>query len=467
MELIFSRLNKIQETISILWNYDAADPRSRRKRLIVLAAVYNVLAKGISILANLAQVPIALHYLKAEAFGLWMTLVGGVQLMSFADLGMGFGLQNKISEAHGKDDFQSIRDFYKTGWLILSAVGLGIAIVGLPLCWLVPWQGLFKINDPLLKTEVPGAMAVILGFFCIGLPLNAVVRLAVGMQLGWVSGIWSAVSSVVCLALIILGEYCGAGFIALVAMAMSAPVISNLGMIVHTFRILGKDFSETKGHYRAGLPGALLRQGLLFSLPQTGWMAINSAPPLLIASILGPAVVTPFSICQRLCNALVAVQQLPLTGLWPAYAEAKSRVDYDWVLKTFFKSLWYATITAVVIALGIVFEGGLAVKLWTNGTVVPDNLLLIGFALWSGISMMVGAFSYFLNGCNELRGQALGAVLFPVPLFLLTCVMLKHFGLSGAVFAMIISYSVFGMTPLLWSLVTLTRKLRLGSNGRQ
>ena len=34
-------------------------------------------SRGISILANLAQVPIALHYLKSEAFGLWMTLVGG------------------------------------------------------------------------------------------------------------------------------------------------------------------------------------------------------------------------------------------------------------------------------------------------------------------------------------------------------------------------------------------------------
>ena len=52
------------EKISILWDYDAADPRSRRKRLLALSAVHNALARGISILANLAQVPIALHYLK-------------------------------------------------------------------------------------------------------------------------------------------------------------------------------------------------------------------------------------------------------------------------------------------------------------------------------------------------------------------------------------------------------------------
>ena len=152
------------------------------------------------------------------------------------------GLQNKISEAYGRDDLQSVRDFYKTGWLILTAVGLGIAAVGLPLCWLIPWGELFKIHDLFLKTEVPGALAVILVFFCMGLPLNAGVRLAVGMQLGWVSGVWNAVSSVVCLGLIILGKHCGVGFVTLVAMAMSAPVIGNIGMYGHTFHVLGKKF---------------------------------------------------------------------------------------------------------------------------------------------------------------------------------------------------------------------------------
>lgn len=448
------------EKISILWDYDAADPRSRRKRLIALAAVYNVFARGISILANLAQVPVALHYLKSEAFGLWMTLVGGVQLMSFADMGMGFGLQNKISEAYGRDDLQSVRDFYKTGWLILASVGLGIAIVGLPLCWLIPWGQLFIIHDPLLKAEVPGALAVILTFFCIGLPLNAGVRLAIGMQLGWVSGVWNAVSSVICLALIILGSHFGVGFVILVAMAMSAPVIGNIGMIGHTFHVLGKKFSGTKGRYRAGLPGVILRQGMLFLMPQVGAMVMNSAPAVLIASVLGTTAVTPFNVCQRLCNAFVSIQQLPLTGLWPAYAEAKSRGDHDWVLKTFAKSLCYTAITTIIFGLAIIFAGRMAVSMWTSGAIIPGNALLIGFGIWSVILASIQAVALFLNGCGELHGQAIGAVLFPVPLFYLTPIMLRHFGLSGAVFALIISYSIFGMMPLLWSVAKLRKKLQ-------
>jgi O-antigen/teichoic acid export membrane protein len=448
------------DKISILWDFDMADPRSKRKRLIALAAVYNGFARGISILASLAQVPIALHYLKSEAFGLWMTLVGGVQLMSFADLGMGFGLQNKISEAYGRDDLQSVRDFYKTGWLILASVALGIAILGLPLCWLIPWGQVFKIHDPLLKTEVSGALAVILAFFCVGLPLNAGLRLAVGMQLSWVAGVWNAVSSVVCLGLIILGTHLGVGFIALVAMAMSAPVIGNIGLIGHTFDVIGKGFSERKGHYRPGLPGALLRQGMLFLLPQMGAVVMNSVPAVFIASILGTIAVTPFNLCQRLSTALMSIQQLPLAGLWPAYAEAKSRADHHWVSQTFLKSLRYSAITSVIIALAIIFGGKMAIKMWTNGAIIPSNALLIGFGIWSAISILTCTIALFLNGCGELHGQAVGAVLFGVTLFLLTSVMLRRFGVSGGVFALILSYSSFGMIPILWSLVTLTKKLR-------
>ena len=54
------------EKISILWNFKVTDLRSKRKCLIALAAVYNGLATGIAVLAYLAQVPIALHYLKSE-----------------------------------------------------------------------------------------------------------------------------------------------------------------------------------------------------------------------------------------------------------------------------------------------------------------------------------------------------------------------------------------------------------------
>ncbi len=389
-----------------------------------------------------------------------MTLVGAIQLMSFADLGMGLGLQNKISEAHGRDDLQGIRNVYKTGWLILALVALGVAIVGLPLCWLVPWGQMFKINDPQLRAEVPGALAVILGLFCLGLPLNAGLRLAVGMQLGWVSGVWSAVSSVVCLGLIILGRHWGVGFVMFVGLAMSAPVIGNIGIIGHTFHVLGKKFSGLAGHYERGLPAALLKQGMLFLVPQIGSMIMTSAPAVIIASTLGTTAVTPFNICQRLTNVLLQIQQLPLAGLWPAYAEAKSRGDYDWIWKMFIKSFYYAVLTAIVLALAVIFAGRMVISAWTNGAIMPHQGLLIGFGIWMVIVGSMGAVSFFLNGCGELHGQALGGALSAGLLLFLIPILLEHFGLSGAVFAMIISWISVGMTPVLLSISKVKKVLQ-------
>jgi O-antigen/teichoic acid export membrane protein len=199
---------------------------------------------------------------------------------------------------------------------------------------------------------------------------------------------------------------------------------------------------------------------MLFLLPQIGAMVVNSAPAVIIASVLGTTAVTPFNVCQRLCNAFITILQLPLAGLWPAYAEAKSRGDHDWVSKTFVKSLYYTAIASIVIALAIIFGGRMAVSMWTNGAIIPDNALLIGFGIWSVILALTSPLAVFLNGCGELHGQAIGAALFIVPLFLLTPIMLKHFGLSGAVFALIISYNSFGMMPLLWSVARLRKKLQ-------
>jgi O-antigen/teichoic acid export membrane protein len=442
-----------------MWNHDPADPRSKRRRLVVLAAAYGAIARVVSICANLAQVPIALHYLKSEAFGLWMTLVGAVQLMSFADLGIGLGLQNKISEAYGRDDLQGVRNLYKTGWLTLAFVGMGIALVGLPVCWLVPWGQVFKISDPQLKRAVPGALAVIVAFFSLGLPLNAGLRLAVGLQLGWVTAVWSAASSVVCLGLIVLGRHWGVGFVVFVGMAMAAPVIGNIGVIGHTFYILGKRFSILTGYYERGVPRALLRQGLLFLVPQAGAVVMNSAPNVMIASILGTTAVTPFSICQRLTNTLLQLQQLPLAALWPAFAEAKSRGDSEWIWTTFVKSCYYAAITAAAFSVGVILLGGKVIKLWTNGSVILEYNTLISFGALMMIVGSIGAIPYFLNGCGELHGQAIAGLSSAGLLLLITPLALKIFGLNGAVYAILFSWT-FGMLFVLPSIAKVYKILK-------
>ena len=77
--------------------------RLRRAALTTLAAG---VAKAIGLLASLISVPLTYRYLGPERYGIWMVLISIIAAMSFADLGIGNGLMNAVSEAYGKDDLR-------------------------------------------------------------------------------------------------------------------------------------------------------------------------------------------------------------------------------------------------------------------------------------------------------------------------------------------------------------------------
>ena len=76
----------------------------------------------------LIAVPLTLHYLGTERYGMWMTISSIVAMMGFADLGMGLGLMNAISEAHGQEDRLAAERYVSSGFFMLSAVALLILV---------------------------------------------------------------------------------------------------------------------------------------------------------------------------------------------------------------------------------------------------------------------------------------------------------------------------------------------------
>ena len=59
-------------------------------------------AKAIGLLTSLVSVPLTYRYLGAERYGIWMVLISIIAAMGFADLGIGNGLMNAVSEDYGK-----------------------------------------------------------------------------------------------------------------------------------------------------------------------------------------------------------------------------------------------------------------------------------------------------------------------------------------------------------------------------
>ena len=95
-----------------------------------------------------------------------MTISSVVLILGFADLGMGNGLLNAISEANGKDDRQAAVNYVSSGFFMLLGVALLIVLTFILAYPYVSWPSVFNIKSKLAAQEAGPAIAILCGHFC-------------------------------------------------------------------------------------------------------------------------------------------------------------------------------------------------------------------------------------------------------------------------------------------------------------
>src|SRR5688572_30755658 len=134
-----------------------------RKFVHSLVSGYALLAANI--LYTLASIPLALHYLSPEEFGLWALVT---QVCNFNALLIDFGMAGSIGRIliDYKDDQTSpaYGAVIKTSFLVLAIQGLFIALVGTALSvWLPRWMGIPERYAGVFGWLVTGQCLVLAG----------------------------------------------------------------------------------------------------------------------------------------------------------------------------------------------------------------------------------------------------------------------------------------------------------------
>jgi O-antigen/teichoic acid export membrane protein len=441
-----------------------ADPEARareRRRRVILSAIASAMAKVLSVATVLISVPLTLHYLGSERYGMWMTISSLIAMLSFADLGMGNGLLNSIAHAHGQGDLRAIRRFVSSGFTILTIVACSVLIAFvLAYPWLT-WSRIFNARSVLAQSEAGPALATFVVLFALNIPLGVVGRVQTALQQSFSASLWQCAGSVLALICMLAVIYLQAGLPWLVAAAFGAQ---SIAAALNTAHFFVRSRSDLRPRYQDVSRVAIKHiatTGSLFLILQVVAAVAYASDNLVIAQLLGASAVTEYAVPEKLFSLIAMALAIMLAPLWPAYGEALARGDVQWVRSAFGRSLSIALGVASALSLLLVVCAPKLLSLWLGHTVNPPMLLLVGLGLWKIIEAGGTAVAVLLNGANVVRVQIVVGILTGICALTLKIVLIGHIGIAGTVWASIIAFSLISVIPLgIWAV---PRALKIGS----
>ena len=194
-------LQQIRRLLSLfqLHPFDTSTAGGRSKERLRRAAMTTMaagVARVIGLSASLISVPLTFRYLGAESYGIWMVLISIITVMGFADLGIGNGLVNAISEAYGKDDQRLAKEYISSAFVMMLGIAALLAVAGAAAYPFLPWMRLFNVKSGVVAAEGARAFLVLYCWFIVNIPLGVVGRAQSGLQQGYFSQIVAAFGSV-------------------------------------------------------------------------------------------------------------------------------------------------------------------------------------------------------------------------------------------------------------------------------
>ena len=141
-----------------------------RFRRVVHSVASGYVALVATAVYSLASVPLALHYLSTERFGLWSLMAGISGYLSLIDLGMSASVSRLLIDH--KDDKQSglYGSLIKTGWLVLAVQAGIILLVGFLLAPMLS-------NLLAIQPDFAGDFVGVMRWQCAALALGIVTRM--------------------------------------------------------------------------------------------------------------------------------------------------------------------------------------------------------------------------------------------------------------------------------------------------
>lgn len=432
---------RLRETArNLLTGQDRGFDRLRRAGL---TGMTSVMAQGITIASGIISVPLTVGYLGKERYGVWLTINSLLQWLYVSNMGLsGNALINKLSEANGKDDKTLAQELVATAFWSLAGIGLIFALLFAAFFPFVNWSSLFNTSQAVSVSELQLAATVAFACFVMMFPTSMVDAVYQSYQEGFIGNIWNVAGSIASLIALIIVTRMQGGLPLLVASLFGVRLLFSffnatyLFFIRHSWLVPNPKATSKKSF------NDLFKLGGKYLFAQLSGIGMFQSQPMIITQMLGSSAVGVFGISQRLLTLPLLVVQMLANPFMPAYGEARTRGDWDWIKKTLKRTVLMSTLGSIVMVIPLCFAAKTIIYYLAGADLVPSTGTVWILGLYVVIACAVTPASVMLYGVERVGAQAIFTFINAVLNVILGIFLTKSLGVTGMAAAMVIALTL-------------------------
>ena len=404
------KLLDLRKTLLIAFQkpFDTASDNGRtfeRQRRIALTAFTSIIAKSISMATPLITLRITLNYLGVEVYGLWSAVSTFFALFAFSDLGLGNGLQTKLSQSYGKDDIELSKRIISSTYFILLLVGSFLLLLFLAVFKLINWAALMNAQSDETIAIASSIVFVIVIPRILSIPTAIIQRTQFALQEGFRTNYWQISGSLLSVVSIFLCAKLDVGKVALLGVSSIIPVcISVLNIIVY-FGFQRKDLKFSFQLVDKEIMKSMLSLGVYFLILSILLTIGLSMDTFIVAKTCSLEDAGSYAILYRVSAIFSAVVGILAAPLWGANGEAIARGDITWVEKNTRRMSLIMGGVSIAIALIGIASAKFIFKIWLG----PDFEFSLAALIWLSVMQIILSFisPYFmlLNASGIVKKQ--------------------------------------------------------------
>jgi O-antigen/teichoic acid export membrane protein len=390
--------------------------------------------------------PILIHGLGDFYYGLWILVASALDYYGVLDMGMRPALFRAVAWSKGASDRAAMHETLLSALAFTVAAGFFVLVLTLLLVPVLP--GFFKLAGP-ARLIFPWLM-ILLGLNIaaafparmLGAYLNSLGRFDLYNLAAVLSTIPRAVLVVVALRL-------GHGIRAVAGITLAATIFS---LLLHWWlvRRMDREVALDWRLARWSRLGELFRYGSFCVIYNVGENLRFYTDSIVIARILGAALITPFNVAARLMEyfkQIVTGVGGPLLG---RMSELDGQARHKDLQEYFLRSTRISALLAVFIGLTLIFDGRLLLRLWVGERFLSSYPLLVILSAGQLAALAQTSCGIAISARDRIRPMAMWNVAEGIANLLLSIYWGSKYGLFGVALGTTIPMLVVNALILPW-----------------